>query len=442
MLRLVMALVAGGLHAPTVYAPNAPTVTLAETPAAGDNFHYHLELDLGGTMIIVQEGAKQELRLEAKARHVFRERTLAVADGLPARSARHYTDAVASAVVDVEKINRTLPADRRLVVTLRRPEGLFCFCPAGPLTRDELDLVTEHFNPQGLAGLLPGKAVKVGDTWNLSPAAVQTVCLFDGVVKNDLTGKLTSVANGQATFSIEGTAEGLEHGAVVKLAITATGTFDLVAQHLTALTWKQKDHREQGPIAPASRVDVTVTLKRQRLAHPPQELEDAALANIPAGNSIPAAMTHLRYDDPHGRYTLVYARDWHITGQTDQHLILRLLERGEFLAQATVLAWKKAAPGQHTPADEFKKAVNTTPGWVAKRLLEDIETTTADGRWLYKIVAEGTSDNVPVIQRFYLLAGPQGDQVALTVALKPEQVKAVGSRDRELVEAIRFPAQK
>jgi hypothetical protein len=34
---------------------------------------------------------------------------------------------------------------------------------------------------------------------------------------------------------------------------------------------------------------------------------------------------------------------------------------------------------------------------------------------------------------------PQGDQAAVTFAMKPEKVKAVGSRDRELVQAIAFP---
>ncbi|MCS6866039.1 MAG: hypothetical protein RMJ56_10215 [Gemmataceae bacterium] len=438
MRGLVVAVVAVVADAPGVVAQ---TVTLAETAAAGDCFHYHLELDLRGQMLILHDGSKHELRLEAKARHSFSERTLAVVDGWPARSARYYTDAVASAVVDVEKMQRTLPADRRLVAVLRRSEGPLCFCPAGPLTRDELDLVTEHFNPQCLAGLLPGKPVQVGDTWNLSPAAVQAACLFDRLVKHDLTGQLKAAANGQAEFSLAGTAEGIEHGAVVKLAITATGTFDLTTQRITTLTWKQKDQREQGPIAPASRVEVTLHLKRQRLANIPQELDDNAVAAVPS-DAIPATMTQLRHDDPHGRYSLVYPRDWHITGQTEQHLILRLLDRGEFIAQATVLAWKKAPPGQHTPAHEFQKAVQATPGWVAKRVLEDRETTTADGRWLYKIVAEGTTDDVPVLQSFYLLAGPQGDQVALTVAMKPERAKAVGSRDRELIEAIRFPAKK
>ncbi|MBN9117922.1 MAG: hypothetical protein J0I06_01940 [Planctomycetes bacterium] len=420
---------------------SAQPVALSEPPASGECFRYSVELDLAGKMFITQENAKQTVRLEAKARHVFGERTLTVADGLPARSARHYEDAVASAAVDVEKLSRALPADRRLIVAVRSSEGPFCFSPAGPLTRDELDLVTEHFNPQCLAGLLPGKAVSVGDTWPIGPVAAQAACQFDGLVKHTLTGKLTSVADGKARFTVEGAAEGIEHGAKVSLAITATGVFDLTAKRIVELSWKQKDDRDQGPVAPASQVDATVTLKRVPLAETPKELADAALAAVPRGD-VPSTMTLLRHADPKGNYSLVYARDWHVTGQTDQHLVLRLLDKGEFVAQATVALWKKTEPGKHTPADEFKKAVASAPGWTATRVLEDQETTTTDGRWLYRIVAEGKMEELPVVQGFHLLAGAGGDQVAVTFAMKPEKVKAVGPRDKELVNAIAFSAKK
>jgi hypothetical protein len=428
------------LFALAVFAQAAPAqeVTLAETPTAGECFRYSIELELAGKMVITQDGLKDTIRLDAKARHIFSERTLATADALPSRSARHYDEAVASVVVDIAKVNHTLPDNRRFVVAIRNSEGELCFSPSGPLTRDELDLVTEHFNPQCLAGLLPGKAVKVGDTWNVAPAVAQAACSFDGLVKHDLVGTLTASADGKATFTITGKAEGIEHGAKVALTITATGTFDLAAKRITALTWKQKDDREQGPVAPASEVNAIVTLKREALAESSKELNDAALATVPK-DEVPVAMTLLHYADPKSHYALTYPRDWHITGQTDQHLILRLLDKGEFIAQATVLTWKKADAGKHTSTDDFKKAVNATPGWSASRVLEDTETTSPDGRWLYRIVAEGKLDELPVVQSFSLVAGPQGDQAALTVAMKPEKAKAVGTRDRELLNALTFP---
>ncbi|MBP3959640.1 hypothetical protein J8F10_30715 [Gemmata sp. G18] len=413
-------------------------VTLGEAPAAGECFRYSVELDLTGKLIVTQEGTKEPIRLDAKARHLFAERTLTTADGMPARSARYYDSAAASAVVSGDKADRALPTDRALIVAHRNSDGTFCFSPTGPLTRDELDLVTEHFNPQCIPGLLPNKAVNVGDSWTVAPAAVQAACLFDGLIKNGLTGKLTAAANGQATFTIEGTAEGIENGAKVTLTITATGTFDATAKRVTALTWKQKDDREQGPVAPASQVEVTVALKRAALAEVPKELTDAALAAVPKGD-VPAALALLRHADPKKRYELVYPRDWHVTGQTEQHLILRLLDKGEFIAQATFMVWKKADPGKHTPADEFKKAVGSTAGWVASRVIEDAETSSPDGRWMYRITAEGKMEELPVVQSFNLVAGPQGDQVAVTFAMKPDKAKAVGARDRELVNALAFP---
>jgi hypothetical protein len=426
-----------------VFALGSPvwgqTVNLTEAPA--DCSRYTLELTLAGNLLVTQENARQPIRLEAKARHRFAERTLAAADGMPAKSVRHYDEAAASAVVGGDKFDHTLPADRRLIVAQRSSEGLLCYAPAGPVTRNELDLVTEHFNPQCLPGLLPGREVKVGDTWALAPQAAQAACLFDGLIKHALTGKLVEVKDGLATFTVEGTAEGIEQGSKVSLTTRATGKFDPNTRRVVELTWKQKDERDQGPVNPASQVEATVTLTREALAQPPAELSDGALAVVPKADP-PALMTALRYADPKGRYQFVYPRDWHVTGQTDPHLVLRLLDRGEFVTQATVTTWKKAEPGRHAPAEEFKKVVTELPGWTVERVIEDTELPTDGGRWLYRLTAVGRMQDLPVVQSFHLLAGPQGDQVVVTFAMKPEKVKAVGTRDVGLVNAIEFGAKK
>ncbi|HVL13807.1 MAG TPA: hypothetical protein VM529_14660 [Gemmata sp.] len=415
----------------------AQPVNLAEKVAAGDRAKYTLGLELKGELFFVQDGKKESLPLEAKARIVFAERVLAVADGLPYATARHYAEAGATAVVGADRGTRALPTDRRLVVARRGADGLLCFSPAGPLTRDELDLVAEHFNPQCLAGLLPGKVANVGDTWTVGPAAAEAACLFDALVKAQLTGKLTAVKDGVATFTIEGTAEGVENGARATATVTATGTFDVAAGRVTELKWTQKDEREQGPVSPASKIEATATLTRESLLELPKELADAALAKVPAG-AVPAALTHLRHADPRGRYEIVHPRDWHATGETGEHLVLRLIDRGEFVAQATVTAWRKAEPGKHTPADEFKKAVAEAPGWKPEKVLAEGELPAGEGRWLYRVAAEGKMESQPAVQTFYLLAGPQGHQVAVTVTVPPDKQKAVGTRDADFVRGIEF----
>jgi hypothetical protein len=47
-------------------------------------------------------------------------------------------------------------------------------------------------------------------------------------------------------------------------------------------------------------------------------------------------------------------------------------------------------------------------------------------------------EGVAVVQSFYLLAGPEGEQIAVTVAAKPDKLKAIGSRDLDLVNSIEF----
>jgi hypothetical protein len=418
----------------------AQPLNLTEKNTLGERANFAIDLELKGNLVVTLENGKQTIPLEAKAKHRLAERCVAVTDGLPSTTARLYSEATVTASIATEKSNRTLPSDRRLILAKRNGDGLFCFSPNGPLTRDDLDLVTDHFNPQCLPGLLPGKVVNAGDTWTLTNATVQAACRFDATVKTTLAGKLTAVKDGIASFVINGNVEGLENGSKVAIEVAASGSFNIIAGHITSLTWKQKDEREQGPVNPASQLEATVTLKRDNATLELKELSDDALAGLPEKN-LPARLTDLRFTDAKGRYQILHPREWHVTGQTDTHLVMRLLDRGELVAQATVTVWNKMEPGKHIQAEDFKKAAASAPGWTPGKTLFDHELPMPVGRWLYKLSIEGKMEETPVIQTFYLLAGPQGDQVAVTVTTKPEKVKTLGSRDMNLVNSITFGKQ-
>ena len=116
--------------------------------------------------------------------------------------------------------------------------------------------------------------------------------LFDGLVKNQLAGKLVDVKDGVATFTVTGTTEGIDHGAKVALTVSATGKFHTASLRVTELTWKQSDDRDQGAVSPVSRLDATVTVRREVLPTPPPDLADPALAGVPKAEP-PVALTHL-----------------------------------------------------------------------------------------------------------------------------------------------------
>ena len=413
-------------------------VDLTDSIKPGDLCKYEIALSVEGKLKVEQGGKPAALPLTAKANHTFIERVESVdARGGVGFAVRHYTTATSESEVAAERAKRALGADRRLIVALRTAEGSLHYSPDGPLDREELELVAEHFDTLCLTALLPGKTVNLGDTWAIAAEAVQHACLFEGLIKSELVGKLTEVKENIATFTITGTAEGIESGAQARVSMTATGTFDVTAKRITGLTWEQIDFRSQGPASPAAEVKATVTLKRSP-AEEPKELNAEARVKVPADGKPNGVMIALRYADASGRFQFTYPRDWHVVGRTKDHLVLRLLEKGEFAAQATITAWKKAEPGMHTSPIDFKKVLTMLPGWEPD-VAEEGLVPTDEGRWIYRLAARGKQDGVAVNQTFFLLAGPNGDQVAVTFLAALEKAGKIGTRDLELVNGIEFP---
>jgi hypothetical protein len=424
-------------------AAEAAAVRLADETKPGDHLGYEITLTAAGKIKVDREGgAGSTLPLEAAVRHRFAERVERLPAGAAGRAVRHYAEAQAESAVSVDRSRRTLAADRRLVVVQRTAEGTVHYSPDGPLTREELDLVAEHFDTLCIPGLLPDREVAVGDTWPVRDDVAQAACQFDGLIKHALVGKLVGVKDGKAEFAIDGTAEGIEHGAKVKLEATARGTFDLAAKRVVALNWEQTDDRDQGPVSPAAEVKATITITRTPLAAEPAELSAAARAKVPADGAVPDLLTHLRYAHPKGLYEMVYPRDWHVVVGTDAHLILRLVSRGEFVAQATVSPWKRAEGDRAAVVKEFVEATAKQPGWELERALENGPAATGPGRQLYRLAAAGKQDGQGVIQAFHLLTAADGRQVVVTCLARREVADKVGTRDVALANAVEFPAAK
>jgi hypothetical protein len=308
------------------------------------------------------------------------------------------------------------------------------------MTRPELEVVSEHFDVLAVHELLPGKAVKAGETWALAGGVAQALTGLVGVTKHDLTGKLQKVAGDEATLTFEGSATGVAQGAQVKCGVEATGTYDLKSKRLTKLVWKQKDDRDQGPISPASSLETTVTLSRKAIERP-AALDDVALVSVPDGFSPPGPMTNLEFRDPKGRYALVHPRDWHLTTVSADHAVLRLMDGNLWVAQLTVTPWTKAKKGEHLSGDQFKHEMRTSADWRPERELESGEIKSEGGRWTYRLSEIGQLNGVTVMQNFYLVAAPGGEQVVLTFTLSPKMADKLGARDLTVASSIELPAK-
>jgi hypothetical protein len=411
---------------------------LKEVSAAGKYFHVQITMTLNGEIRVDQGGKKVPLKQEASASHDFLERILEVGpNGLPSKCAQVFKSAKAAIKVAGVPSDRVLRPEHSLLVVQRLKDQVLTYSPASALTREEVDL-TEHFDTLWLAGLLPGKEVAVGTTWKVPNAVAQSLCSFDGLTSQDLDCKLEQVKDQVAHVAVTGKCAGIDRGALVKLTIQAKYDFDLKTKQISGVAWKQKDERDQGPVSPASTAEVVIIATRSAI-EPASALSDLALVSLP--DKEPAVpLTQISFTDKKKRFDLLHGRDWQTVSLTENHLILRLMDQGDFVAQVTISPWTREAPGKHMTPEAFKEVVSGTPGWEAEQVLQADAVPTEAGRWVYRISALGTLDGLKVMQNFYIVASPKGEQVVLVFTMTPSQAKKIGSRDLELVGSLDFPS--
>lgn len=420
---------------------SAETIKLAESFVDKECTRVEIRTKVDGERIYYQEGQpkKQPIKLEGGHRCV--EKVLAIHEktGLPAKVVRNYEAARSSLTIGTEKPNapQTLRVDRAFIVALRSDEGLTVFSPKGPLYREELELIGEHFDTLVLAGLLPGKEVAVDATWQLANPAVLGLCQFEGLIEHSLTGKLDAVAGDKAKVSITGTAKGIDAGAQVVLSVSAVVTFDTSKSKIVAIEWKQEDQRDQGPLSPGFKANVTINITRA-IVDEPSELNEAALATIPAGLEAPGAMTAIAYRDPQNHFGLNHAREWRMTSVDARHTILRLVERGDLVAQATITMLDRAKAGEHMSKEDFEQTMMTSPGWEPGSVIEKGEVNTRPGRYIYRLSASGTIDGKQIVQTFILVANANGEQLVAAFQAEQQKTGKLGSRDLNFIDGLEF----
>lgn len=437
--RIVGALLFVAISGPSA---NAQSYALTETNRPGDCTRARIEMSLNGEMRVIRNGKPIPMKLQAKATHELQERILSMgAEGTPDKTARFYEHARAEIGVDRDRTLRTLRPHRQLCVAQRHKDRFQLYSPMGPLTREELELTSEHFEILAVPGLLPTKPVSIGDTWKVSNLVAQALCGFEGLTEQNLECKLTEVKEQQARVAISGNGSGIELGALVKVAIEGSYAFDLANKRLTRLDWNQKDERDQGPATPATVVQASTTLTRMAIEQP-AALSDVALVSVPEGFEVPPYLLQLEYKDVKDRFGMIYAREWQTVSQSEEHAVLRLMESGEFVAQVTLTPWTKAEKGQHITPEEFRQAMSQTTGWQPRQELQAAEVPAEGGRWIYRISAAGLLDGSSVMQHFYAIAGPEGEQLIVVFTFDPKQAAKLNTRDLSMAASIEFPSTR
>ncbi len=203
--------------------------------------------------------------------------------------------------------------DVRRLVVLRSNNVKSPFSPDGPLLWSEIDVVkNDLFAPALADGLLPGKEVKPGDSWNATASAVRELTDLEKVSVGALVVKLVGVVTfdgkSRARLSVSGSLRGVDDNGPAKHTLDGTAYVDLDTSLLSYLSVKGTHELLDGEGRTNGRIDGRFTMTRKLT--PSEALSDAAIAKL--GVKPTPENTRLLYLNDELGVRFVHSRRWRV----------------------------------------------------------------------------------------------------------------------------------
>jgi len=398
----------------------AETYLLSSAAKPGTLSEVQASLEVGGLLNVNDQGQIKALKMSVVGTVHYSERLLAVpatVNGVR-RSVRHYKRADAAIKVDSAASQPMLRPELRLIAATWDGQVVTTYGPRWSLSRDELDLVELPGNSLLVEMLLPEKSVAAGDTWQHGDRLLAALLGLDAVSASDVQSVLSSADSKAAQMELAGTVHGAVAGVATEIELKARYTFDRTARRVTAMTLLIKEKRSIGHVGPG--IDVT----------------DAALAGLPLEPT--PELLALAYESVGRGFRFGYDRRWHVITDEPEQVVLRLVDRGELVAQCNVAAPAKAESGKSISLARFQADIQQALGKAFGRFVNASEGTTPGGHVIYRVTAVGEVSELPIQWNYHYVANPQGRQVVFAFTIEGPLVEAFSQSDLELTGTLEF----
>lgn len=378
----------------------------------------------------------KRLPIKVEANLAYVERTLAAAGQLATlKVVRHYAEADAKVRLRDSELNHRLRDDRRLVVVEATENEATTFSPLGPLTREELELIDVPASSLPLAALLPLRVVKLKQSWQVPDWTVARLLGLELVTQHDVTGTLTEVKDQIAVISLQGKVAGAIGGITSEVEFTGKLNFDLQEKAVTWLALGYKENRAIGHAQPGFEI-----VGKLRLVAAPiraaAEVNDQALADLPT--SAAAGSTLIDFAAESAGYALLHDRRWNVMVDRHDVTILRMVDRGDLIAQCNISRLPQLAAGQQFTLEAFQEDVKKTLGKNFGQIVEATQDRADGGLRTLRVIVSGTTADIPIQWTYYHLSDDAGNRAALVFTIEGNLVEKFAHIDRELIDAFRF----
>ena len=376
------------------------------------------------------------LPMSVTAEQLFLQRRLPESkDAKTIRLVRHYETAETKFNLKNTEFSEKLRDERRLIVLqTEADEGTF-FSPEGPLLREELELIDIPGTGVLPELLLPGKALKVGETWTLTDAAVVRLLSLDAVHKHDIAGKFDELRDGVAILSLEGKASGAVGGVSSDVNLKAKLNIDPQEQLLTWLALSFTENRAVGHAQPGYDVTTRIRILTKFVDDAP-EISEKSLAMLPLTAGLGEKLLTFRSEK--GGLELNHDRRWRVMTERYDSAVLRLVDRGELIAQCNIAKLKNFSKDEKLTIEAFqqdvKKALEQNKGTIT----EASQNTTDNGLSVMRLLVTGAASEIPIQWTYYHVADAEGRRASLVFTIDAKLVERYAQIDQELISGFRL----
>ncbi|MEQ8791819.1 MAG: hypothetical protein RIC55_36495 [Pirellulaceae bacterium] len=418
------------MWAAPLVALGATTPSVNLTPSAGeDTRQVAVNLEVKGELLIQPpDKAVQRLALLAKGEISYHERLT------PKVALRYYREARADIAIAGGSAAPRLDPRRRLVAVDLLGSRPTLYSPAGPLTRELLELLDVQGSSAIVDRLLPGKTVKVGDTWPDDAETLAQLLGLDVVHQSGVQSNLVKIEDKLAVVEFGGQVSGAVNGVPSEIGLNGTYTFDIERRHIESLALAIGEKRPIGPAEPGFEVSARIEVRIDPLGAA-EELGDEVLAALPP--SAQGEPSLLALDTEGAAFRLLHGRQWRVVGEDRQSAVLRLVDHGDVVAQCNVhrltdLEQDKRQPTLEQFHADVKKSLDKNYG----QIVDSKQLTTPEGLRLLHVAIESEVSEVPVRWNYYHLGDGQGRQATCVFTLKRGNLERLGGDDMQIASSL------
>jgi hypothetical protein len=351
------------------------------------------------------------------------------------RAVRYYHQAEASIKVGEGTLAPALNDGRRIVAAQVDKEGSVLHSPAGPLTRDELDLIESQGNSLLWWCLLPKGPVAIGNRWEVDQEPLGLLLGIDAVTQCSSRCSLASVDGDVALVDLSGSISGAVSGVATEIQLKAKYNFDLAQHRMTWFAASFKESRSISHAEPGFEVTTRVRASAARLQQSPA-LDESSLAGLSLEAN--AGTNLLAFQAEKSHFSLIHDRRWHSILDRPNLCVLRMVDRGTLIAQCNISELSDLEPGKKFTREAFQADVERSLGKNFGQFVEANQSASEEGKLIYRVVVSGATGEIPIQWIYYHIANDKGRRAALAFTLEAKLLERFAEADRTLAETFQF----